>query len=112
MLLTSLRDESKQTLRDNKGDTTKELYVRIGHPQPPAVYIVRGLAPSPDSSSSNPFDLSTGYEPGTLKPSATLRASKGPVTTMSNHTDDPQQPKRRKLPLYLECYERPGDVNM
>src|ERR1700744_1272922 len=59
MLLTSLRDESKQTLRDNKGDTTKELYVRIGHPQPPAVYIVRGLAPSPDSSSSNPFDLST-----------------------------------------------------
>jgi hypothetical protein len=67
--------------------------VRIGHSQPPAVYIVRGLAPSPDSSSSNPFDLSTGYEPGTLKPSATLRASKGPVTTMSNHTDDPQQPK-------------------
>ena len=36
------------------------LIVRIGHPQPPAVYIVRGLAPSPDSSSSNPFDLSTG----------------------------------------------------
>jgi hypothetical protein len=33
--------------------------VGIGHPQPPAVYIVRGLAPSPDSSSSNPFDLST-----------------------------------------------------